>query len=99
MINARSSNDGKELVIDIDGRFDFSVHQQFRDAYEYEKGVERFCLDMKKTTYLDSAALGMLLLIRDFGGGEKAMIRIINCNEDVKNILTVSSFDQLFSIS
>lgn len=99
MINTKSSNDGKELVIDIDGRFDFSVHQQFRDSYEHESGIERFCLDMENTTYLDSSALGMLLLMRDFGGGEKSVIRIVNCNEDVKNILMVSSFDQLFSIA
>jgi hypothetical protein len=25
---------GKELTIKIDGRFDFSAHQEFRNAYE-----------------------------------------------------------------
>jgi hypothetical protein len=29
-----SSADGKELIIKIKGRFDFSTHQEFRNAYE-----------------------------------------------------------------
>ena len=28
------SADGEELVIRVSGRFDFSAHQAFRDAYE-----------------------------------------------------------------
>ena len=32
-VSSRISGDGKELVIAIDDRFDFSLHQLFRDAY------------------------------------------------------------------
>jgi anti-anti-sigma factor len=53
---------------------------------------------MKDTTYLDSSALGMLLLLRDHAGGDTANIKIVNCNPDVKKILTISNFEQLFSI-
>jgi anti-anti-sigma regulatory factor len=40
----------------------------------------------------------MLLLLRDFAGGDQASIRIRNCNNDVRRILTISNFEQLFTI-
>lgn len=98
-ISARVSSDGTELNIGIDGRFDFSSHQDFRKAYEETNGtLDKYIVDMNATTYLDSSALGMLLLLRDHAGGDHANIRIINCNDDVKKILTISNFEQLFEI-
>jgi anti-anti-sigma factor len=92
--------DSKALTIKIQGRFDFSAHQEFRDAYEKSKeDPSEYVVDMKETTYLDSSALGMLLLLRDHAGGDNSSIRIVNCNPDVKKILTISNFEQLFSIS
>lgn len=99
MISAKASADGSELNISIDGRFDFSSHQEFRKAYEdVEVTPSHYIVDMNAATYLDSSALGMLLLLRDFAGGDHARIRIVNCNEDVKKILTISNFEQLFDI-
>jgi HptB-dependent secretion and biofilm anti anti-sigma factor len=43
--------------------------------------------------------LGMLLLLRDHGGSEKADIRLVNCNPDVRKVLAVSNFEQLFAIA
>jgi anti-anti-sigma factor len=98
-ISAKASADGTELTISIDGRFDFSSHQEFRKAYEeLAKKPDQFIIDMNSTTYLDRSALGMLLLLRDFAGGDHADIRIVRCNEDVKKILTISNFEQLFKI-
>ena len=88
-----------ELTIKIQGRFDFSAHQEFRDAYEKAKEDPKgYIVDMKETTYLDSSALGMLLLLRDHAGGDNSNIEIVNCNPDVKKILTISYFEQLFTI-
>ena len=93
------SNDGRNLTIKIQGRFDFSAHQEFRDAYEKAQDEHKgYVVDMKETTYLDSSALGMLLLLRDHAGGDNSEIEIINCNSDVKKILTISNFEQLFTI-
>lgn len=98
-ISSHVNTDASELSISIQGRFDFSSHQEFRRSYEEVKQrPERFIIDMKETTYLDSSALGMLLLLRDHGGGDEADIRIVNCNADVKKILTISNFEQLFLI-
>jgi len=98
-ITTSKSVDGTVLTIRIQGRFDFSSHQEFRDAYESDDGkINEFIIDMSEATYLDSSALGMLLLLRDYAGGDSAVISIVNCNHDVKKILTISNFEQLFVI-
>jgi len=98
-IHTHRSDDGQTLTIRIEGRFDFSTHQAFRNAYEHEnREVQDFVVDLSDTTYLDSSALGMLLLLRDFAGGDASRIELQNCNNDVRRILTISNFGQLFSI-
>lgn len=98
-IDTRRSDDGQTLTIRVEGRFDFSTHQAFRDAYEHsDASTCRYVVDLSETTYLDSSALGMLLLLRDHAGGDDASISIENCNNDVRRILAISNFEQLFSI-
>ena len=97
-VTASVTGNGQELVIRVDGRFDFSAHQEFRDAYERQSAAQRFVVDLRNTSYLDSSALGMLLLLRDHAGGDQSNVRITNCNADVKKILTISNFEQLFRI-
>ena len=98
-IQTHRSDDRHTLTIRIEGRFDFSTHQAFRNAYEHEnREVQDFVVDLSDTTYLDSSALGMLLLLRDFAGGDASRIELRNCNNDVRRILTISNFGQLFSI-
>lgn len=98
-IASQLSNDGAELTIRITGRFDFSAHQEFREAYEsLAEQPDRYRVDMRETSYLDSSALGMLLLLRDHAGGDNADVQIVNCSADVRKILTISNFEQLFVI-
>lgn len=99
-VKSEVSLDGKTLTIVIKGRFDFGSHQTFREAYErFYKGPELYVVDLKGTTYMDSSALGMLLLLRDHAGGEESEVRVINSNSDVRKILAISNFDKLFDIS
>ncbi|MBU1283752.1 STAS domain-containing protein [Pseudomonas sp. NPDC079086] len=99
-ITSLPSSDGQELTILIQGRFDFGAHQEFRNAYERVNSTpQRYVVDLKETTYLDSSALGMLLLLRDHAGGDSAQIRLLNCNPDVRKILAISNFEQLFNIA
>lgn len=99
-ISTQLLDDGAELIIKVDGRFDFSAHQTFRRAYEsVQPAPLRYRVDMAGASYLDSSALGMLLLLRDHAGGDDADIRIIHCNDDVRKIFTISNFQRLFDIS
>lgn len=98
-ITSTVSADGSQVTIYIQGRFDFSSHQEFRSAYEKLSRIPyNYCVDLQGTSYLDSSALGMLLLLRDHAGGERSKIEIVNCSHDVKKILLISNFEQLFTI-
>ena len=92
------SQDGQKLTISVKGRFDFAKHQEFRESYE-DKKLSAVVVDLKEATYLDSSALGMLLLLRDHAGGDDSDIRVVNSSSDVKKILAISNFDKLFDIS
>jgi anti-anti-sigma factor len=96
-LTTNTSIDGKVITIDISGRFDFSVHQEFRQIYESAHSPGRqYIIDLRQTEYVDSSALGMLLLLREHAGGDRANVQLLHCRPEVKKILTIANFDQLF---
>lgn len=98
-ITGTVSADGSELTIKVQGRFDFSSLQQFRNAYEkVNPKPKSFVVDLTESEYLDSSALGMLLALRDYAGGDESNIRVIGANPDVKKILVITKLDELFKV-
>jgi anti-anti-sigma factor len=97
-VTSELSQDEQQLTISISGRFDFASHQDFRNAYENRLNVRKYVVDLKGANYLDSSALGMLLLLRDHAGGERSQIRLVNGSADVVKILAISNFNKLFTI-
>jgi anti-anti-sigma factor len=89
----------KDLVIRISGRFDFSCHAEFKQAYTGGSGCTSFVVDMGQVTYMDSAALGMLLLLRDHATSKGATVAISNCKGQPSEVLKIANFDKLFKIS
>ena len=48
-MSVNASIKGDELTVTVEGRFDFSAHQEFRDAYEDAgAGVSKYVIDMSK---------------------------------------------------
>ncbi|MDX1453408.1 MAG: STAS domain-containing protein [Oleiphilaceae bacterium] len=98
-ITSQIGPSGDVVTIRIEGRFDFSAHQAFRETYEnLGADINEYRIDLQETSYLDSSALGMLLLLRDYAGGDQANIKIMHCNDEVKKIFAISNFEQLFDI-
>ena len=86
-----------QVTIAIEGRFDFAQHKAFRDAYrDIDPKAMTFVIDLFDSSYLDSSALGMLLLLREYAGSEKAQVRIIGSGEDVRRVLKIANFEKLF---
>ncbi len=99
-VTASVSSENNECTIRVQGRFDFTLHSDFRSAYQEQPGPgTRFVVDLAGTEYLDSSALGMLLLLRDHSGGDAGDVRLVNCSGAVSNILDVANFSRLFSIT
>lgn len=89
----------KELTVRISGRFDFSVHQDFRKATEWDRDtVKTINVDLRHTEYMDSSALGMLLILRDKMNNNPSAIRLLNANPEVKKILEIANFQKLFTL-
>lgn len=95
-VDSALSSDGKSLTINISGRFDFEIVQEFRNAYAGHEGVD-YIIDLRATEHMDSSALGMLLNMRK-NLGDSAKISIINCRPQIKKILTISRFDKKFNL-
>lgn len=89
---------GKIVRIAPTGRFDFHCHREFRSSYQEQSANVQYVVDLRATDYMDSSALGMLLLLREYAGGDKARIKITGARAEIKSILVVSNFDKLFVI-
>ena len=101
-LTVRVSETNNTVVIHVTGRFDFNLHRDFR--YAYEDASKRlvkpsFIIDLGGTEYMDSSALGMLLLLREHTGGDKGVVNIINARPEVKKILEIASFGRLFKLA
>ncbi|RBP84746.1 anti-sigma factor antagonist [Marinomonas rhizomae] len=92
-------NETKDIAtITIVGSFDFSLFNEFRAAYsDLERCYKTYVVDMSMVEYLDSAALGMLLSMRN-GIEEESNIQLTGANAFIKNILMISRFDKRFDI-
>lgn len=93
-----SSDSGNKVTIVISGRFDFNDHSSFRDAYRDYPPASNYEVDMSGTEYMDSSALGMLLLLREHAGGDSAKISINGSKPEIKKILSIANFQKLFEI-
>jgi len=82
-------------VISIAGRFDFSSHPEFRGAFSALTPGINVIVDFSATTYIDSAALGMLLLLRD-RVGDARHIQLAGCKGQPDQVLRIANFHKLF---
>ena len=98
-INTTVTETGDKVTISVTGKFDFQLYDEFRASYADTtgNGVE-YVVDLSNTEYLDSSALGMLLLLREHAGGESSNIEITQASPEVRKILDVANFGKLFSI-
>lgn len=84
------------------GRFDFNAHRDFRAAYEplmTDSEVRNLNVDMAGVEYLDSSALGMLLMLRDKAGAANKALELSNVRGAVKQVLDIANFGKLFRIT
>jgi len=98
--NIRESEaEGRVLTIGVVGRFDLTSYGEFSAAYKDQlQAVSKVVLDMSELEYLDSSALGMLLMLRERAGGAASKIEITSCTPAVAKILSTVKFDKIFSL-
>ena len=87
--------------ITLNGRFDFNSHREFRNGYDSllrDGALKELELDLANVDYLDSSALGMLLLLRERAAAANKSIALANCRGIVAQVLEVANFNKLFTI-
>lgn len=101
-MQANIVNESGKATIKLSGRFDFNTHREFRSAYESLVGdaaVRSVVVDLSGVDYLDSSALGMLLMLRDKLGGANKEVMLSGVRGNVKQVLDIANFGKLFQIS
>lgn len=92
----------KSAVIQLNGRFDFNAHREFRNAMERAlglQGIDNVTIEMSRVAYLDSSALGMLLMLRERANSAKLGLVLANPRGMVRQALDIAHFEKLFVIS
>lgn len=91
-----------EKALQIPERFDFGYHKEFTEQYQQlleDKSITQIALDFSRVGYLDSSALGMMVLFQKKAKSQNVSVRIRGAKESAKEILQIANFDRLFEIS
>ncbi len=97
-VTACVSAAGEVVEIQIVGRFDFSLQKAFRATYRDCPPGMVYRVDLSGVDYLDSAALGMLLLLRQHAGEVKQDVVLVQPTPSVAKILRIANFHQIFDV-
>lgn len=93
---------GDRAVLAIEGRFQYDAVMDFRREMEplaASEELQHLEIDLSKTSYIDSSALGILLVARDMARKNKKSITLTHCRGDVLQVLNIARFDTLFTIT
>jgi anti-anti-sigma factor len=91
-----------KAVIRLQGRFDFSAHRELRDSCSTllaSGDVRELEIDMGGLDYMDSSALGMLLLLKERADAASKRVALHNCKGTVRQVLDIANFGKIFSIA
>ena len=92
---------GNTGTINMTGRFDFNVQREFKEAYDSlisSSAVGLIDVNLSGVDYLDSSALGMLLMLRERSNAAGKSLRLSKPTSGVEQILEIANFAKLFTI-
>lgn len=93
--------DAGKARINLPPSFDMFVQTYFRQAYADilgDGGVREIEVDFNDVYYIDSSALGSLLLLRQRAEKSAQSITITKCQPEVMKVLTMANFHRIFNI-
>jgi anti-anti-sigma factor len=84
------------VTIQLSGRFDFRLVKDFQDLLTREPRT--WVVDLSAVDYVDSSALGMLLLLRDRVRGDAQRVQLRGLHGQPRAVLVMAKFDRMFKI-
>lgn len=100
-MDVKIDREGRNARLRLAGRFDINTHAVFRNAYVdvlHESGIDKLIVDLSDVSYIDSSALGMLLLLRERMTAAEKAIELVNCQPSVRQVFAIANFNKLFTI-
>lgn len=99
-VSSQFSSADNTLNITIEGRFDYDCHQDFSTSYKElsQPAQKKYLIDLSRVNYMDSSALGMLLVLRERVGGDRSDITLVGANSEIKKVLDIANFEKLFTV-
>jgi anti-anti-sigma factor len=95
LVSINVHEDTGSVWITVRGRFDLNLQATFRSAYEKVGKKSPIVVDLTAVDYMDSAGLGLLLLLREHAG-DGPMVKLHGMNSKVATILRIANFHRLF---
>lgn len=92
--------DARRAVVALPGRLDAAVVPQRREALVHlsAEGVDRFVVDLSETTFLDSAAIAMIVSLLKRARTTGGDVRMVEpADEAVRRIVRLTRLDLVLS--
>jgi len=84
------------ITVEITGRLDHRSVTEFKQLFG--KSPPLWIVDMSGVSYVDSSALGVLLLLREQVSNDPKRVHLRGLQGQPKAVLTIAKFDRLFTM-
>ena len=85
------------LTFSIAGYFDHQIRPQFSDLLATHH--KHYVIDFADATAIDSAALGMLLMLKERADEQDSTLALHNAGGKILRVFEISNFDKLFQLT
>ncbi len=94
------STHGHQCEVFFTGHFTFADNQKFKDvlAIAEASNVRAFILDFTDVTFIDSAVLGMVMILRNTAITHGQSVTIRGANGQPEKVMRMSQFDAKFTM-
>lgn len=88
------------IHVTLHGRVTYSDHPSFRNVISQvrDSAARHLVFDVSDVEFIDSAGLGMLLMVRDTASERRADVVLRGAKGQVERIFNSSQFDSLFTL-
>ena len=95
-MNVTSDKTEDKTILHLNGRFDFSARKAFKEAVDLaaEEGLS-VVLDLEKITFVDSSALGLLVICHQNLKSKTIPFYLVNPQTYVKQVLDLANIGKM----
>lgn len=85
------------VTLRISGKFDYRMIKEFHKVLD--RSPQTWVVDFTSVDYVDSSALGLLLLLRDRVAGDNQRVVLRGLHGQPRDVLVMARFDKMFKLA